>query len=222
MHFGLRFGEMSDFTSSALFFQGDLFYGGANALDQTANTLSPSSSQPLRSNQLRRPPFQQQFQQSQQLNFGGLTDSFTGLLGGQNGRPSYKPPSQGQSQRPSYNPGGFNSGGNPDEDVITVNSQPDVVVNARAPNNVDQGLQQQLQQLQLQQLMLQQQQQQQRQVRQQQQQQTTVVRAPMQTGMRVKDMRRGPKIQQCEERFTQLVGDIFIGNELVPVSVLHV
>ena len=150
MRFGLRFGEKSDFTSSALFFQGDLFYGGANALDQTANTLSPSSSQPLRSNQLRRPPFQQQFQQSQQLNFGGLTDSFTGLLGGQ--RPSYNPPSQGQSQRPSYNPGGFNSGGNPDEDVITVNSQPDVVVNARAPNNVDQGLQQQLQQLQLQQL----------------------------------------------------------------------
>ena len=97
-----------------------------------------------------------------------------------------------------------------------------MVVNARAPNNVDQGLQQQLQQLQLQQLMLQQQQQQQRQVRQQQQQQTTVVRAPMQTGMRVKDMRRGPKIQQCEERFTQLVGDIFIGNELVPVSVLHI
>ena len=40
----------------------------------------------------------------------------------------------------------------------------------------------------------------------------------MQTGMRVKDMKRGPKIQQCEERFTQLVGDIFIGNELVPVS----
>ena len=29
-------------------------------------------------------------------------------------------------------------------------------------------------------------------------------------------MARGPKIQQCEERFTQLVGDIFIGNELVP------
>ena len=92
--------------------------------------------------------------------------------------------------------------------MITVNNQPDVVVNARAPNNVDQGLQQQLQQLQLQQFMLQ-----------QQQQQQTVVRAPMQTGMRVKDMKRGPKIQQCEERFTQLVGDIFIGNELVPVSI---
>ena len=44
----------------------------------------------------------------------------------------------------------------------------------------------------------------------------------MQTGMRVKDMKRGPKIQQCEERFTQLVGDIFIGNELVPVSILLV
>ena len=102
--------------------------------------------------------------------------------------------------------------------MITINNQPDVVVNGRAPNNVDQGLQQQLQQLQLQQFMLQQQQQQQRQQRQQQQQQQTVVRAPMQTGMRVKDMKRGPKIQQCEERFTQLVGDIFIGNELVPAS----
>jgi len=202
--------------ASALRFKGDVFYGGANALDQTANALSPSSSQPLRSNQLRRPPFQQ-FPQSQQLNFGGITDSFTGLLG-QNGRPSYKPPqTQGQSQRPSYNPqqGGFNNN-NPDGDVITINNQPDVVVNGRAPNNVDQGLQQQLQQLQLQQFMLQQQQQQQRQQRQQQQQQQTVVRAPMQTGMRVKDMKRGPKIQQCEERFTQLVGDIFIGNELVP------
>merc|ERR1712088_21378 len=99
--------------ASALRFKGDVFYGGANALDQTANALSPSSSQPLRSNQLRRPPFQQ-FQQSQQLNFGGLTDSFTGLLG-QNGRPSYKPTqTQGQSQRPSYNPqqGGFNSNNN--------------------------------------------------------------------------------------------------------------
>ena len=222
MHFGLRLDEgKSDFTI-CFFFQGDVFYGGANALDQTANSLSPSSNQPLRSNQLRRPPFQQ-FQQSQQLNFGGITDSFTGLLG-QNGRPSYKPTqTQGQNQRPSYNPqqGGFNPGinnNNPDTDVITVNNQPDVVVNARAPNNVDQGLQQQLQQLQLQQFMLQQQQQQQRQQRQQQQQQQTVVRAPMQTGMRVKDMKRGPKIQQCEERFTQLVGDIFIGNELVPVS----
>ena len=29
--------------------------------------------------------------------------------------------------------------------------------------------------------------------------------------MRVKDASTGPKIRQCEERFTQLVGDIFIG-----------
>ena len=231
MHFGLRFLDDKGNLISPFdfFFQGDVFYGGANALDQTANTLSPSSSQQLRSNQLRRPPFQQFQQQSQQLNFGGITDSFTGLLG-QNDRPSYNVPTQtqGQSQRPSYNnpqQGGFNPGinnNNPDNDVITINNQPDVVVNARAPNNVDQGLQQQLQQLQLQQFMLQQQQQQQRQQRQQQQQQQTVVRAPMQTGMRVKDMKRGPKIQQCEERFTQLVGDIFIGNELVPVSNLIV
>ena len=35
-------------------------------------------------------------------------------------------------------------------------------------------------------------------------------------GMRVKDASSGPKIRQCEERFTQLVGDIFIGNEMVP------
>merc|ERR1719474_881434 len=34
--------------------------------------------------------------------------------------------------------------------------------------------------------------------------------------MTVKDLTNGPKIQQCEERFTQLVGDIFIGNEMVP------
>ena len=34
--------------------------------------------------------------------------------------------------------------------------------------------------------------------------------------MRVKDARSGPRIRQCEERFTQLVGDIFIGNEMVP------
>ena len=34
--------------------------------------------------------------------------------------------------------------------------------------------------------------------------------------MRVKDASTGPKISQCEERFTQLVGDIFIGNEMVP------
>ena len=35
--------------------------------------------------------------------------------------------------------------------------------------------------------------------------------------MKVKDSKtNGPKIQQCEERFTQLVGDIFIGNEMVP------
>ena len=26
----------------------------------------------------------------------------------------------------------------------------------------------------------------------------------------------GPKIQQCEEKLTQLIGDIFIGNEMVP------
>ena len=30
--------------------------------------------------------------------------------------------------------------------------------------------------------------------------------------MRVKDASTGPKIRQCEERFTQLVGDIFIGK----------
>jgi hypothetical protein len=47
-----------------LYNQGDVFYGGANALDQTANGLSPSSA-PLRSNQLQRPQFQQQFQQQQ-------------------------------------------------------------------------------------------------------------------------------------------------------------
>jgi len=34
--------------------------------------------------------------------------------------------------------------------------------------------------------------------------------------MRVKDAPNGPRIRQCEERFTQLVGDIFIGNEMVP------
>ena len=34
--------------------------------------------------------------------------------------------------------------------------------------------------------------------------------------MRVKDANSGPRISQCEERFTQLVGDIFIGNEMVP------
>ena len=34
--------------------------------------------------------------------------------------------------------------------------------------------------------------------------------------MRVKDSPNGPRIRQCEERFTQLVGDIFIGNEMVP------
>ena len=34
--------------------------------------------------------------------------------------------------------------------------------------------------------------------------------------MRVKDANSGPRIRQCEERFTQLVGDIFIGNEMVP------
>ena len=34
--------------------------------------------------------------------------------------------------------------------------------------------------------------------------------------MRVKDAGRTPRIRQCEERFTQLVGDIFIGNEMVP------
>ena len=34
--------------------------------------------------------------------------------------------------------------------------------------------------------------------------------------MRVKDATSGPRIRQCEERFTQLVGDIFIGNEMVP------
>ena len=44
-----------------LWHQGDIFYGGANALDQTANGLSPAST-PQR---LRRPSFQQ-FQQSQQ------------------------------------------------------------------------------------------------------------------------------------------------------------
>ena len=36
------------------------------------------------------------------------------------------------------------------------------------------------------------------------------------SGMRVKDAANGPRIRQCEERFTQLVGDIFIGNEMVP------
>ena len=34
--------------------------------------------------------------------------------------------------------------------------------------------------------------------------------------MRVKDASTGPKIRQCEERFTQLVGDIFIGNVTGP------
>ena len=34
--------------------------------------------------------------------------------------------------------------------------------------------------------------------------------------MRVKDASTGPRIRQCEGRFTQLVGDIFIGNEMVP------
>lgn len=186
--------------AGALRFKGDVFYGGANALDQTANSLSPTSSQ-LRANQLRRPQqSQQQFRQSQQLNFGGITDTFAGLIPGQSqNRPSYNAP------QPSFNQGVNNQ--NPD--VITINNPPDVIVNPRAPSNVDQGLQQQLQQLQLQQLRIQQQQQQQQQLR-------PVVRAPMATGMRVKDMKRGPKIQQCEERFTQLVGDIFIGNELVP------
>ena len=33
---------------------------------------------------------------------------------------------------------------------------------------------------------------------------------------RWKDAGRTPRIRQCEERFTQLVGDIFIGNEMVP------
>ena len=149
-----------------------------------------------------------------QLNFGDIGNTFNGLLnqgtgflnqGGQ--RPSYNNPTSSipqQNQKPSYYPGGgINNQNNPNTDVITINNQPDVIVNPRLPNNVDQGLQQQLQQL-----MLQQQRQQQ-----QQQQQT---RIPMQTGMRVKDMKRGPKIQQCEERFTQLIGDIFIGNELVP------
>ena len=35
--------------------------------------------------------------------------------------------------------------------------------------------------------------------------------------MKVKDSKtNGPKIQQCEERFTQLVDDIFLRNEMVP------
>lgn len=122
-------------------------------------------------------------------------------------RPSYGPP--GYSPPPpntinNNNNNGFNNGNN---EVISINNQgpfnnnpvrdPDVIVDGRGnPGSIDTGL---LRQAAQQMLM--------------QEQKMTALR----TGaMRVKDANSGPRIRQCEERFTQLVGDIFIGNEMVP------
>ena len=107
--------------------------------------------------------------------------------------------------RPSYNPPGNNNNGNNNniDDVITINNQgpfnnnrdPDVIVgNGGDPRAVSPELLRQAQMLMQEQKL-----------------------SGLRSGMRVKDANNGgPRIRQCQERFTQLVGDIFIGNEMVP------
>jgi len=194
--------------ANALRFKGDVFYGGADALDQTANQFSPAPRQQPTSAQLNfRPPPIQSHQTHSNLNFANT-------FGNNFQHSSYSNPPP-----PSYNNNNNNNNNpvfNPSSpDVISINNQgfgsgrePDVIVgDPRIPSNtVDPGL------LSTEQMMLMKQQQAEQMMKVQEQKMKQ-----MQTElMKVKDSTNGPKIQQCEERFTQLVGDIFIGNEMVP------
>lgn len=207
--------------ANALRFKGDLFYGGADTLDQTANQFSPAPRQQQSAQFHLRPPPIQSHQTHQNLNFANTFGNNFQHSSYNNPPPSYNNQNNynnnnqnnfnnnNQNNNPSFNPS------NPD--VISINNQggfnnggrePDVIVgDPRIPSNtVDPGL------LSTEQMMLMKQKQAEQMMKVQEQKMKQ-----MQTElMKVKDSTNGPKIQQCEERFTQLVGDIFIGNEMVP------
>jgi len=187
---GLKAGALRS-GANALRFKGDVFHNGANILDNTANGFSPS--QELRNQALQQRPSPQT--SSAQLNF---LNAFGNNLQNSYNSPSYKPPSNNNDFNSVIS---NNNNNNEDPDVITINNQgpftsgrdPDVIVGD--PRAVDPGLLRQAQQIML------------------EKQKMNALRTEL---MRVKDASTGPKIRQCEERFTQLVGDIFIGNEMVP------
>ena len=173
----------------------DALRTGANALRFKGNVFNSGADildntangfSPVRGQQLRAP------QTSAQLNF-------LNAFGGAGIGSSYN--------RPSYNPPGNNINNNNVDDVITINNQgpfnsnrdPDVIGGAGDPRAVTPELLRAAKQM----------------WRQEQQLSALTLRGS--GGMRLKDAGPGgPKIRQCEERFTQLVGDIFIGNEMVP------
>jgi len=185
--------------SNALRFKGDLFYGGADALDGAANRLNPDQ-QAMMNAMLRQ---QRPFNQNAALslpgggNIGNLFSSFNNN-NNNNNNGGYNSP----QPRPSYNNNNNNmspatianminsmeamNGPTPDLSAMIPD---DVIVDPRLNPNlgnnnnnaVDQGL-------------------------------TGLLR----TNRLVSQGIQGPKIQQCEEKLTQLIGDIFIGNEMVP------
>jgi len=206
--------------ANALRFKGDVLYGGADALDQTANQFSPAPRQQQSANLHFRPPPIQSHQTHSNLNFANtFGNNF------QHSTYNNPPPTYNNPNNFNNNPNNFNNNnnlpqnGNPD--VITINNQgfnnggrePDVLIgDPRIPNTVDPGL------LTNEQMMLMKQNQAQQMMMIQEQKMKMMKESmKIQTElMKVKDTNKGPKIQQCEERFTQLVGDIFIGNEMVP------